>query len=318
MRLADALRQSIPKPTPAGAYNRHQKPGLWHRIKPIVLLLLILLASFTTTARAQTHFGYAGVLCGLEAEGQDFATEVAPFTNIAHICPTGDLDTDAARLARAYELGMTPLYHVEPVFWLRDRRSAERRRTLDLWTLTLQTIEASGVPPEEIILYLFDEPSLVRVWPHHLQPVIERIQTDLPGARTMVIDAYRERHPPLIPARIDYWGFNMYTLRDPGADQTFMDHLERAASLRPPGVQLVLVLDGSYTPIHAEAGLSPDDMAEVALNYERLAARTDGVAMLLGYAWPGGIHWEDELGTRDLPQAVRATHQAIGRRITGR
>ena len=94
-----------------------------------------------------------------------------------------------------------------------------------------------------------------------------------------------------------------------------LDFISRTAT---PSVEIVLVMDATYTPVHANAGLLPEDMADVARNYAALAEATPRVAMLLAYAWPGGIEWEDELGTRDLPLAVRAAHEAIGLRITGR
>ncbi len=279
------------------------------------ILSLIIALLWPLTAQAQTHFGYAGILCGLEAEGEDFAAEVAPFTNIAHVCPTGDIATDAARLARAWELGMTPLFHVEPFFF----SGSQRRTNYDLWTTGQQSIALSGVPPEEIILYIADEPSLRRFRPAEIYGVLNRIRFDLPAARTMIIDGYRgPRHPPLISSSLDYWGFNMYLLHDPAEDPEFMDYLQDVQNLTPPGVELVLVMDATHTPLHEEAGLTPEDMGEVARNYAALARETENVAMLLAYAWPGGIEWEDEVGTRDLPASVRAAHEEIGRAIIGR
>ncbi|MEJ6393631.1 hypothetical protein V8J82_10215 [Gymnodinialimonas sp. 2305UL16-5] len=283
-------------------------------MKAIILLLAMLI---TAPATAQSHFGYAGVLCGLDGAGEDFAAEVASFTNIAHVCPTGDIATDAARLARAWELGMTPLFHVEPMFFRRNGFAMWRRNSLDLWQAGLQSIAVSGVPTEELVLYVADEPSLMRLNPRRLEQVIDRIRADLPGARTMVIDAYRDRHPPAVPWNVNYWGFNMYLLSDPAQDERFMRHLNAARNSSPHSVELVLVMDATHTPIHSQAGLAPEDMAEVARNYAALAA-TEGVAMLLAYAWPGGIEWEDELGARDLPGSVRAAHTEIGRAIVGR
>lgn len=282
-------------------------------IRPLLGLCL-----FAAPAVSQSYFGYAGVICGLEGPSEDFATEVAPFTNIAHVCPTGDIATDAVNLARAYELGMTPLYHAEPIFFERGYRSMWRRESSALWQQTLQSIAQSSVPASEIIFYLADEPSLMRLWPHEISQVIRRIQTDLPGARTMVVDAFRDRHPPQVPRDVDYWGFNSCALLDPATDAAFMRHLETAMNTAHPSVQFVLVMDATYTPIHAEAGLAPEDMAQVARNYAALAEVTPRIEMLLAYAWPGGIEWEDELGTRDLPETVREAHEVIGLRITGR
>ncbi len=166
-----------------------------------VLMFVLLLAA---PASAQNYFGYAGVICGLDGPDEDFAAEVAPFTNIAHVCPTGDLALDAKNLARTYALGMTPLYHVEPIFFECGQRSMSRRPDTALWEQTLRSIAQSGVLAESLILYLADEPSLVSVWPRQLRPVIQRIQTDLPGARAMVIDAFQSRHPPIVPFDVDY------------------------------------------------------------------------------------------------------------------
>ncbi|GAB5448499.1 hypothetical protein [Gymnodinialimonas sp.] len=282
------------------------------------LALLAALALAPAPSTAQTHFGYVGILCGLEAKGEDFAAEVAPFTNIAHVCPSGDIATDAARLARAWELGMTPLYHVEPFFFRRTETSLRRLRSYDLWQQALLAIAQSGVPTEALILYVADEPSLVRADTWNIYNVTQRIQADLPGARTMVIDAYRERFRPQIAWGVDYWGFNRYLVRDPANDPVFMDYLRSVINNTPNYIELVLVMDSTHTEYHAEAGITSEDMAEVARNYAALAAATDRVGILMAYAWPSDIDGTRERGARDLPAAVRAAHEEIGRAITGR
>lgn len=282
----------------------------------MIRAILFALCVLATPASAQAYFGYSGTICGLDTPGEDFAAQVAPYTNIAHICPTGDMAQDAANLAHAHALSMTILYHAEPIFFLRDGRWVAPRRDNDLWQQTLQTIADSGVPAESIILYVMDRPALVRSAYNDLWRVFRRIRTDLPGARTMMIDALPEpRRRVWFLSDLDYWGIQAPALPNPMANEAFMEIITQS-SRRLRGEQgLVVVMDATYTSAHAEAGLRPEDMAQVGGYYAALAASVRGVEILLVDAHPSA---PEDLGAWDLPPEVVVAHQVIGRRITGR
>ena len=118
--------------------------------------------------------------------------------------------------------------------------------------------------------------------------------------------------PPPIPASVDYWGFDAYAVRDPGAEPLYTAFLNAARRGLRPGQRLFLVLDAQHTPVHAKEGLTAEDMAGVALATYAFAAAQGDVAGMLGYTWAGGIDNLEERGLRDLPDSVIAVHREIG------
>lgn len=260
-------------------------------------------------------FGFVAVLCGHDdphdAEGiTDYSDEVAGWTSLNHVC----LDTpeESTRRLAATKGHFTALLHVEPVFFEGGMRLRWQAAADELWPIYAEAIRASGVTP---VFYLADEPQLRGLEPALLSRAAQMIRGAFPDARIAVVEAYLPDEPLTIPPEIDLWGFNAYTLRDPGADPGYLAQLDRAEAALAPHQSLILVADAVFTPVHARAGLVPEDMAKVALAYERLARARPRVAAMIGYTWAGGIDGPDELGLRDLPASVRETWRGIGLRL---
>ncbi len=268
-------------------------------------------------AASQTlEFGFAAISCGHDDPHDnstltDYADEVAGFTTLNQVCVDSPEVTTARLLASKGRF--TPLLAVEPIFFSGGRFLRARPDAAQLWPVYADAIRASGVTP---VFYLADEPALRHLPAAELSRAARLIRAEFPRARLAVIEAFLPDRPLDIPAEIDLWGFNAYALPDPGQDAAYLAELDRAQAALLPHQALIIVADAQYTPTHARAGLSMDEMADVALAYERLALSRPRVAVLLGYTWAGGIDGVQEFGVRDMGDRVRLTWQDIGARLT--
>lgn len=276
-----------------------------------------------TPSISVTQFGFAAIACDHDdpfdtGPKTDFSDEVAGFTNLNQVCPTGDVATDRDRLAAAAQ-SYNPLYYIEPVFF--DAATGAPRSQADadaLWQGVQRAITDSQIDPARITFYLFDEPTLRGVALDDLAPFAQQIRQVYPSSKILLIEAFSETVDPVVPDFVDLWGFNAYTVRDPGAEPRYTGFLDRAAAQLRDGQALVLIGDGIHTPFHTNAGLSQADMAEVARNYFALAEARDDVAAMLVYTWAGGIDNNQERGVRNLPVEVQDQWRTIGGEIVSR
>ena len=267
-----------------------------------------------------SQFGFAAVACDHDDpfDGDpktDYSDEVAAFSNLNQVCLTGQGDIDTARLADTAQ-SYDPLLYIEPAFFDLGTGTPHPPDVAEtLWTNVRQSITNSGIDPERIVFYLSDEPTLRGVALADLEPVASQIRSAYPMAKILLIEAYTATEAPVVPAYVDLWGFNAYTVPDPNAEPLYTDYLDAASAQLRDGQALVIVGDGIHTPFHANAGLSETDMAAVAANYLNLARSRDDVAALLVYTWAGGIDNDQERGVRNLPAAVQDQWRAIGNSI---
>ena len=279
------------------------------------LALLLLLAS---PAKALDFFGYVGVMCDLDDPFDavaltDYSAEVAGFTNANHVCLPADPSQWVARL-QAADAQFRPILSIETAF---DFGGSGPDGPQSVWPLVRDAIHASGIDPARIIFHLVDEPVLRNIPAAIVSRAAQIVRADFPTAEVMVIEACRIEGPPPVAPEVTLWGFDCYTFADPMADRTFMTFLALAQGQLGPDQRLVLVMDANHTPIHEGAGLSQDDMADVARAYGRLAQSIPDLAGMIGYTWAGGIDNTQERGVRDLPQAVIEAHAEVGRMLLG-
>jgi len=266
------------------------------------------------------YFGYAAIVCGhddpFDSENKtDYSDEVQAFTNANQVCVSGDMQVLENRLRKAAS-AFTPILYVEPVFFSFSANMGDMNPDAEaLWADVRGAISASGVPSSDIVFYLVDEPTLRSLPLSDVSYAADIIRRDYPSARIMMIEAYHGPDAPIIPNEIDIWGFNAYTIRDPGSDSRYTNYLDLASDRLMDHQSLAIIMDAQHTPFHQSAGLLENDMAEVARNYLALARSRDDVSIMLGYTWAGGIDNLDEKGVRDLPQVVIDAHREIGRDI---
>jgi hypothetical protein len=286
----------------------------WGWVGKAALLTLAVLFGSPGSA-APLLFGYVGITCGLDDPHDDsaltdYSAEVAGFTNANHICLLGDPATWADQIRRA-DAQFRPMIGVEPLFDLAGD-GPEGAAAAQMWRWFLDAVRDSGVDPARLILYLVDEPTLRAIPPETVTLIAAQAAADLPQAGRMLVEACGMEGPPPVEPLLTLWGFDCYTFRDPGADPLFMTFLRLSIERLHDGQDLVLVLDANHTPTHADAGLTPDDMADVARAYARLARAEPRVAAVIGYTWAGGIDGDHERGARDLGPSVIAAHHEIG------
>jgi hypothetical protein len=290
---------------------------------PFVFLLSFIVFQTQGHAEGLTYFGFAAIACGLDdphdsSTLSNYSREVAGFTNINQVCVTGDAASDAKTIRNAAKY-YTPLLYVEPALFefANGKGSLHSRRAL-LWGKVREAISQSGVSANDIVFYLVDEPGIRGLAIADVSAAAQIIKRDFPRSRILMVEAYATGAVRKIPAEIDFWGFDAYAIRDPGAEPLYTSFLDRMSKQLRKNQRLVLIGDGNYTPAHAEAGLTEIDMAKVAANYLKLAKSRKDVAMLLFYTWAGGIDNLSEKGVRDLPPLVIKTHRRIGKYITGK
>lgn len=280
-----------------------------------ILLFLLLLAS---PASAVDFFGYVGVMCDLDDpfdhnDLTDYSAEVAGFTNANHVCLPADPAQWVARL-QAADAQFRPILSIEGAF---DFAAAgpDGPVALQVWGLVRDAIHASGIDPARIIFHLVDEPFLRGIDPAFVTRAARIVLADFPTAEVMVIEACRIEGPPPVDANITLWGFDCYSFADPLADRTFMTFLTLAKGQLGPKQRLVLIMDANHTPYHEAAGLTQDDMADVARAYGRLAQSLPDLAGVIGYTWAGGIDNAAVRGVRDMSEAVIDAHREVGRML---
>ncbi len=285
---------------------------------PMLCLALALPIPAKAQTTGLTYFGYAAVACGLDdphdaTSKTDYIDEVAGFSNLNQVCIDAEPSVTADRLKRMAATGATPLLAIEPALFGQTDAGLIPNPDRDLlWPLVQQAIAQSGLSPDQILFFLADEPTLRGLPMRDVSAAIGFLHQVYPGAKTLIVEAYDTNGPGPIPPELDYWGFDAYTVPDPTAEPLYTSYLDRAHSQMAPGQRLVLLMDAMHTPIHAEAGISEEGMADVARAYLALAQNRSDIAAILAYSWVGGIDGPHEKGVRDLPAAVRTAHQKIG------
>ena len=292
----------------------------------VISVLVSLLAGSALPGQAETlrHFGYAAVACGHDdphdaTAKSDYIDEVAGFSNIAQVCPDGDPAVTADRLRRADAAGLAPLLLVEPAFFARKGASLAALppdESAAIWAILSEGITRSGVDPSRIIFYVVDEPAHFGLPPADVDAAARAVRADYPSSPLLVIEAWNEAGPPPVSPEIDYWGFDVYGVPDPAAEPRYGAFLDAAKATMRPGQKLVLVMEAMHhTAIHPDTTEGRESLAGIARAYHAYAVARGDVAMILAYAWAGGIDGPAERGIRDLPQKVQDAHRSIGKAI---
>ena len=282
--------------------------------------LLLFLLFLSSPAKALDFFGYVGVMCDFDdplddTDITDYSAEVAKFTNANQVCLPADPANWAARLQQADAL-FRPVLSVEGAFDF-GGAGPDGAESRAVWPLVRDAIVASAIDPARIIFYLVDEPTLRGIDPVAVDRAAAIIRADFPTSEVLLVEACSMDGPPPISPHLTLWGFDCYTYADPAASPAFMAYLDLVKRRLGPDQRLVLVMDANHTPYHAAAGIELEAMGDVARAYADLALSRPDVAGMIGYTWAGGLDNPEELGVRDMPQAVIAVHQEVGRMLLG-
>ncbi|HHN74255.1 MAG TPA: hypothetical protein ENK10_03420 [Acidobacteria bacterium] len=284
------------------------------------------------TLKHLEHFGFALVDCGFDdpLDGvvkTNYADEVAPFSNIAHLCVFQPTDSIGGRLATFAALQMRAILSVESLFFNRvpdfsspsGSRLTLRGDYLARWQQFL-AVNGSVIDEDTVAaLYLADEPFWNNCAAADLQAVADLLEASRPGIPTLIVEAAPALASLVVPASVDWIGFDHYGVLDPGSDATYLGELDLLKSRRSSAHQRVLlIMEAQWFPAYGIFGVTEDDLGAVALNYYALGQSDPAVIGMIGYLWPGGFDAPDQKGARELPASVQAVYAFLGHEIAGK
>lgn len=274
------------------------------------------------------YFGFALVDCGFDAPNDaggttNYIEEVAGFTNIGQMCVFSPEEKIGTRLALFRRYGVKALLYVEEVLFeyvpqafspfgakMVLRADAEAR-----WSKFVALNQEVLTTENVAVLYLADEPMWRGLSEAELVQAVQIVETMLPELPTMVIEGYPAVKKMVVPEALDWIGFDRYNLFEPDTDEVWLDDLARVYAARTRADQkIVIIASTQWVPDYGSTGIQPNEMADVALRYEKIARSYPDVVALLGYVWPGGFDIPEQLGARDLP-SVQEVLEEIGKRI---
>ncbi|MFV0428329.1 MAG: hypothetical protein ACK5KO_02720 [Arachnia sp.] len=272
-------------------------------------------------------YGFAGVVCRLDdphdrSATVDYLDEVAQFTNLAHVCVlepdlTEELERISAAQARALLDVTLLLFEAVPgdspsgSGW----RFVLREDAEQMWRDFLLTNRGVLTADHVAAIYLIDEPVWNGATAADIEAAAAMVHRDLPATPALIVEAADVLGQAVFPPTVSWIGFDSYGIADPVSDPAYRADLARLSEMAVPGQRLVLIADTQWHPFYREAGLEPEDMAQVAAGYAELAADTPAVVAMIGYSWPGGIDGARQWGARDLPASLGRVLRAIGDQI---
>lgn len=277
------------------------------------------------------YFGFAVVDCGHDDPHDtevktNYLNEVSGFSNVAQLCSHSPDENITERVAYANELGIKPILHVEGIFFQRltgsSSPSSTERLTLradasNRWNQFLgvnnSVLDANTVAA----IYLVDEPAWNGLSLIDYENALAMIKSSLPSIPTMAIEAGNALDRLMVPADLDWIGFDNYDSVDPANDSVWLDQLARVSKARVRQEQkLVIVASTQWLPYYkTDAGIDPIDMGPIMQSYYQLAISHADVIALIGYLWPGGLDDPAQLGARDLPSETKAIIVELGKQI---
>ena len=284
------------------------------------------------------YFGYAEVDCGT-----NYIDEVASFTNLAHLCITLPSDTIVSRLDRFAARGVKAVINLDSIFFMstvdrgctpdpfQDRSCVLTTLRADYrtrWDTFVQTNQLKLQEAKIGAFWVKDEPAWNNLSVSSLAAAANIVKTDFPSVPTLAIEGWPAMDRFQMPSSIDWIGFDFYGVRNPATNAQYQRYFSILKSRRQAHQKLFIVMDGAWRaslqgstgifPWPGVGGLSQNDMAEVAQNYYTLAKSDLNVVGIGVLLWPSGIVTPDQIGSRDLPAAVRDQHRQIGKSITGK
>ncbi len=291
-------------------------------------LAIGLLSLGAQAAPALKYFGYALVDCRyddpLDATAKkNYTTEVAAFSNIAHMCIFNPGENIAGRLNLMARNQMKAFLAVQELFFEAKPdattgsgvRFILRANYVARWEAFIaanSNADFSNVRS----FYIADEPVWNGISFGDLKKVSDLIKHDFPATPVSLIEASPAIASLRVPESVDWIGFDRYGVPNPDTNPGYLANLRLLKSKRTRSDQKILiVMDAQWLPYYRYPATA---MAVVATRYYKLAKSDVDVVAMLGYLWPGGFDDVQQLGTRELPPNVLMEHQRIGKIISGK
>ncbi len=278
------------------------------------------------------HFGYTLVDTYWDDPTDDsdktnYIDEVAPFSNIADILAIAPEDDIRDRLTLMQSYDVKGVLHLHELFFelvgsTESFSGADydlRSDYMERWDTFIATNGFDTDISTLACFYLGEEPTWNSISPDDFAAASDYIKATIPEIPILLVEAYPAVDSLVVPASVDWIGFDHYFIADPTTHSDFQAELNELKSKRLDHQNLIIVLDAHYIPFaHGSSGLSKLDMDVVARNYYKLANSETSVVGMIGYHWPSGFDFPSAIGTRGLPTNVLSEHKRIGKAITGK
>ena len=275
------------------------------------------------------YFGYAGIDVGLDDPFDDtnkmnYVDEVASFCNVGHITANHPMNLMHDRLQVMLDANMKGILHIQNIIFSIERsyendsgwQLAMYDNAQDRWNQFVERNRSCLTENYIACFYLVDEPVWNGLSYVELEDAAEMIKATFPDIPIMVVEAYPTLEFFRIPDAIDWVGFDYYGTLDPSEDADYLRGMDYIKWLRTRSSQkIMLIMEGQWFPEYSELGYQEEVMADIALNYMKLALSREEIIGIIGYTWPGGIDGNNHKGVRDMHRSVRDMHKRIGEYI---
>ena len=277
-----------------------------------------------------TYFGFALVDAYFDDPHDsetkvNYADEVKGFTNIAHMVLKSLTEDITDRLAVFHSYHLKAILHVQDLFF-EEKSSDGIRSDYDLrsnykenWNSFIAINFLEDKLDDIGAFYLADEPYWNHISFEELNLTATLIKNTFPNVPILLIEAYAVLDEFKVPQAVDWIGFDQYDTIDPTTDQNYQVNWAKITDLAEKNNDsIIVIMDTQWREYYqSDAGIRPEDMSKIALNYYNLSLSNERVIGIIGYLWPGGFDSPDQLGARDLPENVQAVYKQIGKEILG-
>lgn len=286
----------------------------------LILLFFLIKPAFCAPA----FFGFALVDCGLNST--NYTTEIAAFSNVAHVCAFEPSDSMLSRFNVAHQNAVLPILAVQGIlFNTVDDVSTPSGRRMTLradyaarWRAYV-TANAIWRPSRIAAFYIADEPVWNGVSLSDLTTACDLVKASFPTVPILIVEAFPVVSSLIVPTSVDIIGFNHYAVPNPQTDVTFLAELATLKSKRSTVNQkIMLVPDAQWYPFYGDAGFSQDAMAAIGTAYYNLAANDPDIIGLIAYLWVSAFDDPLQVGMRDMSAAAKAEYSRIGKLISGK
>ncbi len=273
------------------------------------------------------HLQYFGFTAACNNE--QYQTESQPFTNLCMIGPDDARLLDPIWTGEMMRRGTKLIISTHDVFYEIERPATPqepyppfklRQDYLERWQDAIAGKE-SAIAGLARWVYLADEPNWTGISRSELVPAHDAVKASFPYVQTLTslnhVGVAAWLGTGTVPT--DAIAYHQYAVRDPRTDPLYQQNLALIKT-HATGKPFVHVLDAFWNPYsHGAAGITADQMDDVARNYYAMASTNPTAAALVGF------HWEsiapdvpEVLGARDMPSDVQWAYRTIGSGITGK
>lgn len=288
---------------------------------------------FVTEENHLQYFGFAMIDADWDDPLDDPSTktnytdEVNGFTNLADILVTSTDPGYSVRITEMLQNQLTPLLRIKDIFFEPDGINAPSGTSFSLrqdykerWNAF---VSANYIffHSHRVVFYLGEEPTWNGISFNHLKAAADYIKETVIDGPIVIVESHLSLEELQIPESIDWIGFRHYHVKNPNTDIDFQNELSTLKEKLPLGYQrILLVMDTHHNELEhgLNAGITIEDMTEIATNYYELAKSEPKTIAILGDFWPGGLEDENALGAREMLQETLNEYERIGKEITNK